>query len=115
MSMHMALPPPPTVRLKIRHRAAGLLGFVLALVLLRFPIGRAVVVVTRVKNCVASPASPDEALTAVVAARNAARWFPGRAACLENSLAATFTSSAASPSRLVYRGATHALRRARLG
>lgn len=86
----MALPP-PGVGPRPRHRCAGLLGFLLAVVVLRLPLKYGVALVERFKLRVTRPASVGEARARVAAARGAARWFPGRAACLENSLAATLT------------------------
>lgn len=90
--MPMAAPSHSVPRLGIRYRIAGLLGFALALVLLKLPIGRAIAVVTHVKSRVTTVATQEEAWAAVAASRQASRWFPGRAACLENSLAATLTA-----------------------
>ncbi|WP_223830465.1 lasso peptide biosynthesis B2 protein [Nocardiopsis quinghaiensis] len=84
----MALPPSPGSRPRRRYRCAGLLGFVLAVVLLRLPLKRSVDLVGRLKRGVARSATVEEAEAVVGAVRRAAHWFPGRAACLENSLAA---------------------------
>lgn len=86
----MALPR-PGVGPRPRHRCAGLLGFLLAVVVLRLPLKYGVALVERFKLRVTRPASVGETQARVAAARGAARWFPGRAACLENSLAATLT------------------------
>nr|WP_184293704.1 lasso peptide biosynthesis B2 protein [Nocardiopsis algeriensis] len=88
----MALPLPSEARLRLRDRCAGLLGFTLAVVLLRLPLKYSVAVVAQLKRRTPGPATVAETETAVVAARRAARWFPGRAACLENSLAAALTA-----------------------
>ncbi|GAA3735229.1 branched-subunit amino acid ABC-type transport system permease component [Spinactinospora alkalitolerans] len=92
MSTHMALPPPSAYRLRHRERLAGLLGFTSAVLLLRLPIKHSVVIVGKLKRHTPKSATMDEAAAAVAAGRAAARWFPGRAACLENSLAAVLTA-----------------------
>ncbi len=87
MSSHMALPPPQPARTRLHHRLAGLLGFVLAVVLLRFPLEHSVAFVEKLKRRTVRPATREEAEAFVAAVRRSAHWFPGRAACLENSLA----------------------------
>lgn len=88
----MALPPPSSERPRARHRCVGLLGFVLAVGLLRLPLKHSVALVGRLKRGVTRSATVEEASAFVAAARSSARWFPGRAACLENSLAAMLTA-----------------------
>lgn len=90
MSSPMALPS-PGVGPRPRHRCAGLLGFLLAVAVLRLPLKHGVAFVEMFKLRVTRPATMGEAQTRVAVALRAARWFPGRAACLENSLAATLT------------------------
>lgn len=90
MSSPMALPPPDASP-RARHRCAGLLGFLLAVVVLRLPLKHSVAFVRILKRRITRPATIEETEVRVVAARRSARWFPGRAACLENSLAATLT------------------------
>ncbi len=92
MSSHMALPPTPSTRLGWRHRCAGMLGFTMAVILLRFPLKCSVAFVGKLKSRVTRSATVEEAATIVAAGRAPARWFPGRAACLENSLAAALTA-----------------------
>ncbi|WP_306368994.1 lasso peptide biosynthesis B2 protein [Nocardiopsis sp. CC223A] len=89
----MALPPLPPTRCGPLRLSAGLIGFTVAVTLSALPIGRAVRVVGWLRRLVRRPAGFDEAMVAVVAARRAGVWFPGRAACLENSLAAVFTAA----------------------
>lgn len=88
----MALPD-ARQRLTIPDRLAGLVGFTTAIVLLRLPFHRLTRIVALVKSRCRRLATPTEAETAVTAARTAGRWFPGRAACLENSLAAVLTAA----------------------
>ncbi|MEV6818345.1 lasso peptide biosynthesis B2 protein [Nocardiopsis dassonvillei] len=64
----------------------------MAVILLRFPLKCSVAFVGKLKPRVARSATVEEATTIVAAARAPARWFPGRAACLENSLAAALTA-----------------------
>lgn len=92
MSSHMAVPTPGFGLLPLRHRAAGALGCAAALILLRFPIRTSVRIVARFKGLTPHEASTDEASAAVAAARAASRFFPGRFACLESSLASTLTA-----------------------
>ncbi|MFY7065208.1 lasso peptide biosynthesis B2 protein [Nocardiopsis changdeensis] len=89
----MALPQPPPVRCGPLRSVAGFIGFTIAVTLSALPIGHTVRVVGWLHRLVRRPARSEEALVAVVAARRAGAWFPGRAACLENSLAAVFTAA----------------------
>jgi hypothetical protein len=70
-----------------RHRAAGLVGLVAALCLLRLPFRLTTGAVTLLKRrwCRHS-AAPEQAASAIVAVHRAAHRYPGRAACLELSL-----------------------------
>lgn len=88
----MALPPPPSALPRLRYRCAGLCGFVLAVLLLRLPLERSVALVGTLRPWAVRTATAGEAEALVVAVRRAARWFPGRAACLENSLAAALAA-----------------------
>jgi len=85
---------PQAQRTSPANRAIGLAAFAAAVVLLRLPFGRLTRIVARVKRRCRRAATPAEAETAVAAARAAGRWFPGRAACLENSLAAVLAAAA---------------------
>lgn len=86
--------PPQAQRTSPADQAIGLAAFAVAVVLLRLPFGRLTRVVATVKRRCRRAATPAEAETAVAAARTAGRWFPGRAACLENSLAAVLAAAA---------------------
>ncbi|WP_433701333.1 lasso peptide biosynthesis B2 protein [Nocardiopsis sp. CA-288880] len=88
----MALPSEPSRRPRLRRRILGIIGFWSAVVLLRLPLKHSVATLTALKSRTRTPASSSEAADAVAAARSAARWYPGRAACLELSLAAALTA-----------------------
>ncbi|MFF0170690.1 lasso peptide biosynthesis B2 protein [Streptomyces prasinus] len=76
-----------------RH-VAGHVGLFLALVLLRLlPIRCAIAAARTVTRLPGRAALPQEAEAAFTAVRRAARLWPGRAACLEESLAAHFTAA----------------------
>jgi Transglutaminase-like superfamily/Coenzyme PQQ synthesis protein D (PqqD) len=68
---------------------AAVAGFVVALCLLRLPFGATVRCLSAVKRrwC-RRAATPGQAQAVLAGVRRAARWYPGRAACLELSLAA---------------------------
>ncbi|QCX82222.1 hypothetical protein C9F11_43210 (plasmid) [Streptomyces sp. YIM 121038] len=73
---------------------AGHVGLLLALVLLRLlPIRAAVAGARIVTRLPSRSATPTEATAAFAAVRRAARWWPGRAACLEESLATFFAAA----------------------
>ena len=94
MSSQMALPAMPCGA-RWGDRLIGVVTFVIAVVILRLPFGRLVRLVAAVKRrCCRRDATPAEAEIAVLAARMAGRWFPGRAACLECSLAAVLAAAA---------------------
>jgi hypothetical protein len=94
MTSHMALPE-PTRPLPRADRLAAMAAFAAAVVLLRLPFARLTRLVAEIKAvCCRRDATPDEAEIAALAAQAAGRWFPGRAACLENSLAAVLTAAA---------------------
>lgn len=94
MTSHMALPG-PTRPLPRTDRLAALAVFAIAVVLLRLPFARLTRLVAMIKTvCCRRDATPDEAEIAALAAHAAGRWFPGRAACLENSLAAVLVAAA---------------------
>lgn len=75
-----------------RWRLAAPVAFALALVLLRLPFRISAAIVARLKRN-KREASPGDVLTALSAARWAGRWYPGRVACLELSLAAVLTAA----------------------
>ncbi|MGI5119394.1 lasso peptide biosynthesis B2 protein [Marinactinospora thermotolerans] len=60
--------------------------------LLRFQLKHSLAVLAALKRRTRAAAVVTEAADAVAAVRAAARWFPGRAACLENSLVAALTT-----------------------
>jgi hypothetical protein len=71
-----------------RDRLAAAVGLLLALVLLRLPFRLAVRVARWARRVGCRPLSPARAAVLVAAVRHAGRWWPGRVACLETSLAA---------------------------
>lgn len=69
--------------------AAGLAALALALLVLRcLPLRAALAAATAIGCLGIRPASESAALGAIASCQRAADWYPGRAACLENSLAA---------------------------
>jgi Transglutaminase-like superfamily len=87
----MALP--AADRPRAADRLIGLIAFPAGLLLLRLPFPRVVHVVAWIKGRCRRPATPQEARTAALAARWAGQWSPGRAACLENSIAAVLIAA----------------------
>lgn len=76
-----------------RHRLAALVGFLLALVLLRLPFRISTTVVTALKRRMTRrDATRAEALQYLAATRRTTRHHPGRVACLETSLTAVLTA-----------------------
>lgn len=92
MTTPMALPSGPSRHPPLTRRIMGMIGFWSAVVLLRFPLKHSAATLAALKRGTRTPALTGEAADAVAAARAAARWYPGRAACLENSLAAALTA-----------------------
>jgi hypothetical protein len=87
-------PPEPGGPVTVRQRLAALLGFVVALVLLRLPFRIATAAVTRLRRTFARRnASAGEARVVLSAAYRVSRFYPGRVACLELSLAAVLTAA----------------------
>lgn len=83
-----------------RHRAVAVTGLALSLALLRCaPIRLAVTAARALGRIPRRPATVDEAEAVHAAVRRAARLWPGRAACLEESLA-TFIACAAAGRRV---------------
>ncbi|MCU4750258.1 lasso peptide biosynthesis B2 protein [Streptomyces sp. G-5] len=71
------------------QQLAGGTGLLAALVLLRcFPIRVAITAARTAARLPGQPATIGQAEAVFAAVRRAARWWPGRAACLEESLAA---------------------------
>jgi hypothetical protein len=69
--------------------ATGFAALALALLMLRCLPLRAALAAAAAIGCLGiRPASEPAALDAIASCQRAARWYPGRAACLENSLAA---------------------------
>ncbi|MFF0478722.1 lasso peptide biosynthesis B2 protein [Streptomyces sp. NPDC004284] len=92
MTLPVALPAGP--RPSLIQRLSGTLGLAAAILLLRLPLRR-VTALVRLLHCLPlrEPA-PARAERIVQAARSAGAWWPGRAACLETSLAATLAAAA---------------------
>jgi hypothetical protein len=89
VSIKMAAGTGSPAHLSTPDRLAGLASFTIAATILRILPFRAVLVMARLfKRLALQAASRQDAERAVAARDWAARWFPGRAACLENSLAA---------------------------
>ncbi|WP_129840833.1 lasso peptide biosynthesis B2 protein [Streptomyces sp. RFCAC02] len=79
---------PEETRLRVGERAAGAAGLVLALILLRCaPVRTSIAVGRAVARLPLHPAGPDRADRLFAAVRRAGRAWPGRVACLEESLA----------------------------
>ncbi|MFE2528771.1 lasso peptide biosynthesis B2 protein [Streptomyces sp. NPDC059382] len=86
--------PPPTVRFTpaarpaLRDRAAAGIGLTVALLLLRaLPIRHVITAARAAARLPGRPARADEADAVLYAVRSAGTWWPGRVACLEESLA----------------------------
>jgi hypothetical protein len=78
---------PAGARLRLADRAAGLVGLAAALLLLRCtPIRAGIAAARTVARIPLRPATPEQADAAFAAVRRAGRAWPGRAACLEESL-----------------------------
>jgi hypothetical protein len=70
-------------------RAAGFAALTLTLLMLRcLPIRVVLAVASMIGRLGTRPATEPAALDAIASCQQAARWYPGRAACLENSFAA---------------------------
>ncbi|MFJ9188569.1 lasso peptide biosynthesis B2 protein [Streptomyces anulatus] len=99
--VHHTLPgPPPAVRFTpgarpaLNVRGAAVVGLAAALLLLRFlPIRHVVAVARSAARLPGRPASVHNAEAAVAAVRAAGSCWPGRVACLEESLAAHLTAA----------------------
>ncbi|WP_416875452.1 lasso peptide biosynthesis B2 protein [Kitasatospora sp. SC0581] len=86
-TVHFAAPVPTGLGLRL----AAPVALAAALVLLRLPIRYGVAAARRTATLPARPATVAQAQAAHHAVRRAARWWPGRVACLEESLAAFLT------------------------
>ena len=76
------------------ERAAGHAGLLAALALLRLlPVRYALAAARAVTRLPGSPATTGQAEAVFAAVRRAASWWPGRVACLEESLAAHFAAA----------------------
>lgn len=91
---HIPPGPPPTVRFAptarpaFRGWAAAGIGLAAALLLLRFlPIRHVVAVARAAGRLPGRPARAQDAEAVLAAVRAAGKWWPGRVACLEESLA----------------------------
>ncbi|OKI50363.1 hypothetical protein AMK15_32710 [Streptomyces sp. MJM1172] len=79
---------PPAARPALRDRAAAGIGLTVALLLLRaLPIRHVVTVARAATRLPGRPARAHEADAVLTAVRSAGAWWPGRVACLEESLA----------------------------
>ncbi|TCO57959.1 lasso peptide biosynthesis B2 protein [Actinocrispum wychmicini] len=84
----------PTGRITSGQRAAALVAFLIALVLLRLPFRIATNTVIRLRKTLAhKDATVPEAESALSAAHRITRAYPGRVACLELSLTAVLTAA----------------------
>ncbi|MGH8909342.1 MAG: lasso peptide biosynthesis B2 protein [Egibacteraceae bacterium] len=89
----MAVAPRANRRVSPVDRLAALVAFPIAVAVLRLGFGRATRLVALLRRLPARPASLGEAQAAVAAAALVARWYPGRAACLERSLTAVLSAA----------------------
>lgn len=92
MSVTMAAP--HAVRMSRSQSARVFMLLVLVIAALRaLPLRAVLATTTYLNNRVHASASQDEALAVVRATRQAAAWWPGRAACLEISLTAAWLAA----------------------
>ncbi len=92
MSTPMALPADDHA-VPVRHRAAGVLGLVAASALLRLRFRATVAAVRALRRVPLAEATFEEAAGIVAGCAWAARAWPGRAACVELSLAAVVSAA----------------------
>ncbi|MFI1742619.1 lasso peptide biosynthesis B2 protein [Streptomyces sioyaensis] len=71
------------------QRLCGAIGFVIAVLMVRLPLRYTTMVFRLLHRLPLREPSPGQAEIIVFAARSAGTWWPGRAACMENSIAAT--------------------------
>ncbi len=76
-----------------RERLAAAIGLAMALLLLRCPFRLATRSARLARRLGRRPLETEKAERLVAAVRHAARWHPGRAACLETSLGATLAAA----------------------
>ncbi|MFJ7279394.1 lasso peptide biosynthesis B2 protein [Kitasatospora sp. NPDC098663] len=87
--VHFAAPGPTGLGLRL----AAPLALAVTLVLLRLPIRYSIAAARHTTALPARPATVAQAQAAHYAVRRVARWWPGRVACLEESLAAFLTGA----------------------
>ncbi|WP_189299697.1 lasso peptide biosynthesis B2 protein [Streptomyces albospinus] len=75
------------------ERVAAAAGLTLALVLLRLPFRYTVRAARLASRAGRRPLDPARAEALVGAVRHTARWWPGRAACMETSLGAVLAAA----------------------
>ncbi|MEV7794520.1 lasso peptide biosynthesis B2 protein [Streptomyces sp. NPDC087512] len=92
--MTLPVAPPAGPRPSVTQRLSGTLGFAAAVLLLRLPLRRTTALVRLLHRLPLREPTPARAARIVQAARSAGAWWPGRAACLETSLAATLAATA---------------------
>jgi hypothetical protein len=93
MTVPVALPrggPRPTPL----QRLYGAVAFVTTVLLLRLPLRRATTLLRMLHRLPLREPAPRRAASIVGAVRSAGAWWPGRAACLETSLAASLAAVA---------------------
>lgn len=89
VSIKMAAGTSRQTRVSTRDKITGTISFTAAVLLLRaLPFRAALAAAGLLKRLAPRPCDADQAQRAIAARDWAMRWFPGRAACLENSLAA---------------------------
>lgn len=76
-----------------REHLAAAAGFTLAVLLLRLPFRHTVRAVRLARRVGRRTLDADRAETLVDAVRHTARWWPGRAACMETSLGAVLAAA----------------------
>jgi hypothetical protein len=81
----------PFVATRLRHRVAGIVGLTVAVLVLRLPFRWTTALAGMLAHG-GRPATYEQATHYVEAARRAARWYPGQAACLETSLNAVIAA-----------------------
>lgn len=91
--IHPVRPQPANTSLPATDRAAGLLGMTMAvLLLLCAPIRTSILLARALAHLPGRPATAQQADVLLLAVRRAGRAWPGRAACLEESLGCYFAA-----------------------